>query len=250
VTVTIPFISTDTMTQAPSAGPSRNTMMQMTKAAAIIAVMALSFPTAPAMAQKARMPAHPAASAAKPLAMDVAGVRLGMPLAAVQAALAGIYRCSTYQVASFRQLVEREVRKRKGIPDGFGPDGTAVGDLTCQGPAGEHLRLYMAQTPAGEIVDRIDLTVSTKRVDLATLVGQVEGRYGRPTEGIPANGSWCITRCGGDLTMEPNPRITVRSDAWSLKIFGTRGRNARLADEAAVTAAAAREAPTAARGAF
>jgi hypothetical protein len=225
-------------------------MMQMTKAAAIIAVMALSFPTAPAMAQKARMPAHPASSTAKPLAMDVAGVRLGMPLAAAQTALAGTYRCSTYQSASFRQLVEREVRKRKGIPDGFGPDGTAVGDLTCQGPAGEYFRLFMAQTPAGEIVDRIDLTVSTKRVDLATLVGQVEAKYGRPTEGTPANGSWCITRCGGDLTMEPNPRITVRSDAWSLKIFGTRGRNARLADEAAVKAAAAREAPAAARGAF
>lgn len=224
-------------------------MMKMTNAAAIGAVMALSLATAPAMAQKARLAAQPASSA-NPLAMDVAGVRLGMPLAAVQAALAGTYRCSIYQSASFRQLVEREVRKRKGIPDGFGPDGTTVGDLTCQGPAGEYLRLFMAQTPAGEIVDRLDLTVSTKRVDLATLVGQVEAKYSRPTEGTPANGSWCITRCGGDLTMEPDPRITVRSDAWSLKIFGTRGRNARLADEAAVKAAAAREAPAAARGAF
>jgi len=222
-------------------------MMKMIKPAAIGAVMALSLPTAPAMAQKV---ARPGLSTARPLAMDVAGVRLGMPLAAVQAALAGTYRCSTYQVASFRQLVEREVRKRKGIPEGFGPDGTAVGELTCEGPAGEHLRLFMAQTPAGEVVDQIDLTVSTSRVDLATLVGQVEAQYGRPTEGTPANGSWCITRCGGDLTMEPNPRITVRSDAWSLKIFGTRGSNARLADEAAVKAAAAREAPTAARGAF
>lgn len=224
-------------------------MMQMIKAAAIGAVMALSLATAPAMAQKARLAAQPASSA-KPLAMDVAGVRLGMPLAAVQAALAGTYRCSTYQSASFRQLVEREIRKRKGIPDGFGPDGTAVGDLTCQGPAGEHLRLFMAQTPAGEIVDRIDLTVSTNRVDPATLLAQVEAKYRRPTEGVPSNGSWCTSRCGGDLTMEPNPRITVRSDAWSLKIFGTRGRNARLADEAAVKAAAAREAPAAARGAF
>jgi hypothetical protein len=222
-------------------------MMKMTKAAAIGAVMALSIPTAPAMAQKA---ARPGLSTARPLAMDVAGVRLNMPLAAVQAALAGTYRCSIYQSASFRQLVEREVRKRKGIPDGFGPDGTAVGDLTCQGPAGEHLRLFMAQTPAGEIVDRIDLTVSTKRVDLATLVGQVEGKYGWPTEGTPANGSWCITRCGGDLTMEPNPRITVISDVSSLKILGSRGRDARLADEAAVRVAAAREAPAAARGAF
>jgi hypothetical protein len=224
--------------------------MKMTKAAAISAVMTLSLSTAPAMAQKARLAAQLASSTAKPLAMDVAGVRLAMPLATVQAALAGTYRCSTYQVASFRQLVEREVRKRKGIPDGFGPDGTAVGDLTCQGPAGEHLRLFMAQTATGEIVDRIDLTVSTNRVDLATLVAQVEGKYGRPTEGTPANGSWCITRCGGDLTMEPDPRITVRSDVSSLKILGSRGRNARLADEAAVKAAAAREAPAAARGAF
>lgn len=225
-------------------------MMKMTRAAVIGAVTALSLATAPAMAQKTHGAARPAPSTARPLAMDVAGVRLGMPLAAVQAALAGTYRCSTYQVASFRQLVEREVRKRKGIPDGFGPDGTAVGELTCEGPAGEHLRLSMAQTPTGEIVDRIDLTVSTKRVDLATLVAQVEGKYGRPTEGIPANGSRCTGRCGGDLTMEPNPRITVMSDVSSLKILGSRGRDARLADEAAVKVAAAREAPAAARGAF
>lgn len=225
-------------------------MMKMTKAAAIGAVMALSLPTAPTVAQKARLAARPVPSAARPLAMDVAGVRLGMPLATVQAVLSGTYHCSTYQSASFPQLVEREVRKRKGISDGFGPDGTAVGDLTCQGPAGEHLRLFMAQTPAGEVVDRIDLTVSTNRVDLATLVGQVEGKYGRPSEGTPANGSWCTGRCGSDLTMEPDPRITVRSDAWALKILGGRGRNARLADEAAVRAAAAREAPAAVRGAF
>lgn len=224
--------------------------MKMTKAAVIGAVTALSLATAPAMAQKAQGAKRPSLSTAGPLAMDVAGVRLGMPLAAVQAVLAGTYRCSTYQSASFRQLVEREVHKRKGIPDGFGPDGTAVGELTCEGPAGEHLRLFMAQTPAGEIVDRIDLTVSTNRVDPATLLAQVEAKYLRPTEGTPANGSWCTGRCGGDLTMEPNPRITVRSDAWSLKIFGTRGSNARLADEAAVKAAAAREAPAAARGAF
>lgn len=224
--------------------------MKMIMATVIGVVTALSLATAPAMAQKVHRVARPAPFTARPLAMDVAGVRLGMPLAAVQAALAGTYRCSTYRVASFRQLVEREIRKRKGIPDGFGPDGTAVGDLTCQGPAGEHLRLFMAQTPAGEIADRIDLTVSTKRVDLATLVGQVEGKYGRPTEGTPANGSWCITRCGGDLTMEPNPHITVMSDVNALKILGSRGRDARLADEAAVKVAAAREAPAAARGAF
>ncbi|MEH3041331.1 MAG: hypothetical protein PGN21_14865 [Sphingomonas paucimobilis] len=248
MTVTIPSIST--MTPAPSAGLPRNTIMKMTRAAVIGAVTALSLATNPAMAQKGHGAARPAPSAARPLAMEVAGVRLAMPLATVQTALAGTYRCSTYQSVSFRQLVEREVRKRKGIPDGFGPDGTAVGDLTCQGPAGEYLRLFMAQTPAGEIVDRIDLTVSTRRVDLATLVGQVEAKYGRPTEGTPANGSWCTTRCGVDLTMEPDPRITVMSDARSLKILGSRGRNASLADEAAVKAAAAREAPAAARGAF
>lgn len=218
---------------------------------AVVAVtLALSLGAAPAVAQKARAAARPTLSGAGPLAMDVAGVRLGMPLTPVQAALAGTYRCSTYRSASFRQQVEREVRKRKGIPDGFGPDGLAVGDLTCKGPAGEYLRLFMAQTPTGEIVDRIDLTVSTDRVDPAALVRQVEGKYGRPTEGTPAYGSWCTGRCGGDLTMEPNPRITVRSDASSLKILGSRGRLARLADEAAVKAAAAREAPAAARGAF
>lgn len=108
----------------------------------------------------------------------------------------------------------------------------------------------MAQTLAGEIVDRIDLTVSTNPVNLATLVGQVEAKYGRPTEGTLVNGSWCINRCGVDLKMEPNPRIIVRSDAWSFKVLGSRGRAARFADETAVKAAAAREAPAAARGAF
>lgn len=88
------------------------------------------------------------------------------------------------------------------------------------------------------------------RVDVTELVRQVERKYGRPTEGTAANGSWCVGRCGFDLTMEPHPRITVRSDAWRFKILGSRGRNARLGDEAAITAAAAREAPAAKRGAF
>jgi hypothetical protein len=63
--------------------------MQMTAAAVIGAVTALLVAPAPVIAQKAHGASRPAPSTARPLAMDVAGVRLGMPLAAVQAALAG-----------------------------------------------------------------------------------------------------------------------------------------------------------------
>lgn len=193
----------------------------------------------------------PVTSGSGPVTMDVAGVRLGMPVAQAQAALAGTYRCELpSRTRSFQQLVDVEVGRRRGGSSFFGPEGTAVHELVCNGPSGEYLRVFMAQTPTGTVVDSIDLAIRTERVDRAELVRQVERKYGRPTEGTAANGSWCVGRCGFDLTMEPSPRITIISDAWRFKILGSRGRNARLADEAAVTAAATRQAPAAKRGAF
>lgn len=225
-------------------------MRRITTATGATLALALAL-LGPASAQTARNATKPALPRPDPLAMDVAGVRLGMPLAAAQAALAANYRCERPgRGASFEQMVEREVNRRRGLAEGFPPTGGAVGELTCNGPSGEYLRIFMAQLPTGTVVDRIDLHIRAERVDPAALVRQVETKYGRPTEGTAANGSWCIARCGYDLTMEPEPRITVRSDAWSFKILGSRGYNARQADEAAVKAAAAREVPAAKRGAF
>ncbi len=217
-----------------------------------IATLALAYSlTSEASAQTARRAAQPSPPRSNPLSMDVSGVRLGMPLAAAQAALASTYRCDRPgRDASFQQRVEREVNTRRGMAEGFPPTGGAVGELTCTGPSGEYLRLFMAQVSSGTVVDRIELHIRTERVDLSELIQQVDRKYGRPTEGSAANGSWCVTRCGYDLTMERDPRITVRSDAWSFKIIGSRGRSAREADAAAVKATAARTVPAAKRGAF
>jgi hypothetical protein len=174
-----------------------------------------------------------------------------MPVRAAEAALAGTYRCDApIRERSYRQLVDIEVKKRRGTSEIFGPAGAARGELICNGPSGEYLRVFMAQTPAGEVVDKIDLTVPYARVDKAALVRQVDAKYGRPTAGSAANGSWCATSCGSDFTMEPGPRVTTMDMGSGLKILASRGMNARRADEAAVKAAADLEAPPANRGAF
>lgn len=225
-------------------------MKQILNASALMTILTFAMQSS-ALAQSPGTRSRPVAPGSAPLAMDVAGVRLGMPVAQAQAALASSYRCEPpSRTHSFQQLVDVEIGRRRGGSSFFGPEGTAIHELACTGPSGEYLRLFTAQTPTGTVVDRIDLSIRTERVEAAELVRQVERKYGRPMEGTAANGSWCVGRCGFDLTMEPSPRITVISDAWRFKILGSRGRNARLADEAAIKAAAAREAPAAKRGAF
>lgn len=215
-------------------------------------MLALSLALAgPAVAQNARPAARPAASVRSPLTMDVAGVRLGMPLAGARAVLAGTYRCDRIdRAASFRQLVDIEVAKRKGVAQGFPPNDGAIGELDCNGPSGEHLRVFMAQTPSGEVVHRIQLFMSNERIDPLAIARQIDGKYGRPTEGTAVNGSWCVGRCAFDWAADPRPRLTTRSDASTFNIWAIRGRDARDADDAAVAAVAAREAPVSKRGAF
>lgn len=186
-----------------------------------------------------------------PLAMDVAGVRLGMSLAAAEGALAGTYRCRRekgYQ--TFQQLVDLEVAKRRGGGLGFPPQGTGVGNLFCDGPTGESLRVSMAQTASGPVVDQFQLSIPTNRVDPAALVRQIETRYGRPTSGTVANGAWCSGPCSPLISMQPGAVITTSLSGSSLQILGTRGQIAGEADEAAVKAAADRLSPPARRGAF
>ncbi|MGC5796159.1 hypothetical protein [Sphingomonas sp. NFX23] len=203
----------------------------------------------PSRKAQTRREAAPAAPARRgPLAMDVAGVRLDMSLADAQAALAGTYRCRPekgYQ--TFQQLVDVEVAKRRGAGLGFPPQGTGVGDLFCDGPSGEGLRVSMAQTAAGPVVDQFNLTIPTNRVDPAGLVRQLETKYGTPTDGTAANGAWCAGPCS---PLETRPAIRTTLSARSLQILGNRGRLARDADAAAVKAAADRLAPPAKRGAF
>jgi len=202
-------------------------------------------PSRKAQTQREAAPATPTRRG--PLAMDVAGVRLGMSLADAQAALAGTYRCRPekgYQ--TFQQQVDVEVAKRRGAGLGFPPQG-GVGDLFCDGPSGESLRVSMAQTSSGPVVDQFNLTIPTNRVNPAGLVRQLETKYGMPTDGTAANGAWCGGPCS---PLETSPSIRTTLSSRSLQILGNRGRLAHDGDAAAVKAAADRLAPPAKRGAF
>lgn len=200
-------------------------------------------------AQTTRRAAPPAPLPGRgPLAMDVAGVRLGMSLAAAEGTLAGTYRCRREQgYQTFQQLVDLEVAKRRGGGLGFPPQGSGVGDLFCDGPTGESLRVSMAQTASGPVVDRFQLSIPTNRVDPTALVRQIETRYGKPTSGTAANGAWCSDRCS---PLETSPAIRTSMSGSSLQILGKRGQIANDADKAAVKAAADRISPPANRGAF
>lgn len=183
--------------------------------------------------------------------MDVAGVHLGMPLAAAEAALAGTYRCRRETgYTTFEQQVQVEVEKRRGTASAFGPEGRGVGDLFCKGQSGEDLRVTMAQTSAGTVVDSMNMTIPTDRVDPAAIVRQVEGKYGRPTTGTVANGAWCTGRCEPLTTMNAGPWIGTQSLGTIFQILAGRGEAARKADEAAIKAAADLAAPPRTRGAF
>lgn len=204
-----------------------------------------------AEAQTAGKQARIDSSSRSPLSMDVAGVRLGMPLASAEAVLAGIYRCrreAGYQ--TFQQLLDLEVAKRRGVVIGFPPQGTGIGDLFCDGPSGESMRVSIAQVASGGVVDKIQLSIPTDRVDQGALVQQVSAKYGRPTTGTAANGAWCIKTCEPLAPMEAGPRIdTSYAKDW-FYIHATRGQLARRADEAALKLAAHKAAPQAKRGAF
>ncbi|GAA0460194.1 hypothetical protein [Sphingomonas molluscorum] len=200
------------------------------------------------------VPAH-AQSASEgrgPMQMDVAGVRLGMPLAQAQAAAtAGSYVCRPYgRKLTFEEQVDKEAKRRVGRSDPF-RQGTGTMQLECKGPGGADLRIDVAQLRSGPVVDSYRLQIPGAGIDLAAVRRQLAAKYGRPTVGNDTLGSWCDAgyRCGEGVVFSEGP-ITVVDAMTSVDIMATRGKRARAADEAAVAAAADAVAPKKTRAAF
>jgi hypothetical protein len=135
-----------------------------------------------------------------------------------------------------------------GLPDRDGRLATLPQRLLAPdlGPMST-IRVGIAQTASGPVVDKFQLSIPTNRVDPAALIRQIETRYGRPTTGTAANGAWCSDRCS---PLETSPAIRTTLSGSSLQILGKRGQLADDADKAAVKAAADRISPPARRGAF
>ena len=221
--------------------------MTMTRMAAfgIGVAMALAA-VAPTTAQR-RAPAAPmAARASGPLAMDVAGVRLGMRVDEAERALTGSYRCNRFGLAnSFDEMVQDEVSRRQRGSSPLRFTGSAPMSLMCQGPSGERLTAALVQTGRGSIVGGIDLVMDTTRVDAAAVERQVAAKYGRPSQGSQMNGKWCAGSCIGS-----GATFAIVSGGGEITMLVNRGFAARKAEDAAVKAAADRIAPASQRGAF
>lgn len=232
--------------RAGTAHPGTPSLFKLTLALATLGV---------ATGAEAQRPSTSPAPARGVAAMDVAGVRLGMGREAAQAAAtAASYRCERFgNTPSFEEQVGRLVSERRGekVPF-FGPRSGTM-QLNCTGPAGESLRVDFAQVGTGDVVDNIVFRADPGRVDQTAMRRQVAAKYGTPTVGNAAYGTWCDAgrRCDtlfatsqGDL-----PKFAVDTRT-GLQIGASRGALAERADEAAVQAEAARRAPARDRAAF
>ncbi len=220
----------------------------------VISIAALTASSAALAAppQQARPTAVGAPARAGVMSMDVAGVRLGMPLEQATAALrdAG-YLCHDQGMReqSFADAVAKEVDKRRGRAEFFDKD-TAVAEITCDGRGGEQLSIFFAQPAGGSVVDELSLHLPGDRFATADVMRQVETKYGRPTVGTVRSGKWCDPgyRCGqGGLSDGP---IIFTDIGTNATISAMRGLRASKADDAAVMAEADRIAPKSARAAF
>lgn len=221
------------------------------KASAAMPLLALVTVAVQPLAAHAQRVVAPARSIAS---MDVAGVRLGMTKVAAQAAAAtASYRCESFgREPSFDQKVQAEVeRRRGGRPIVAGGSGTL--QLNCSGPAGELLRIDFAQVRAGDVVEAVIFRADPSRVDRAAFRRQVEGKYGRPTVGTTAEGTWCDAgqRCATLFATQEGakPKLAVSTQP-GLQIAAFRGNDAKTADEMVVKAEAARQAPAGSSAAF
>lgn len=220
-------------------------MLRATSTLAIMGAIAMAG-TSVAEAQTRRAGSTPSTS---PMAMDVAGVRLGMPFEQVRAALAGTYRCDVSRNAlTFADLVQDEVTKRRGAIPAW-REGTGVYGALCKGPNGEDLKVFFAQAESGSVVRRFTLLIPTTGVDRADLLRQLAAKYGKPNRGEMNNGCWIEAGefCG---ILTKGPMFTIQDLSTAVSIVGERGKAAENADEAAIAAAADRIAPKKSKAAF
>ncbi len=208
----------------------------------IVAVLSVTAPAA----------AVPAPAGMSPLRMDVAGVRLAMPIEQVRTALAAAsYACRPFgNEADFAARVAAEVKDRTGTK-GTVPYTSGTMQLDCRGPNGEGLTIHFAQVRSGSIVDDYSLRIDGRTVDLPALRRQLVGKYGSPMVGTELRGSWCDAgyRCGESMVFSEGPTVIIDTTN-AVTINATRGTRAEKADDAAVMAAADRLVPRKTRAAF
>lgn len=216
--------------------------MKPTSTFLIVAVLSVTAPAA----------AVPAPAGMSPLRMDVAGVRLAMPIEQARTALAAAsYACRPFgNEADFAARVAAEVKDRTGTK-GTVPYTSGTMQLDCRGPNGEGLTIHFAQVRSGSIVDDYSLRIDGRTVDLPALRRQLVGRYGRPMVGTELRGSWCDAgyRCGESMVFSEGPTVIIDTTN-AVTINATRGTRAEKADDAAVMAAADRLVPRKTRAAF
>ncbi|PZU73876.1 MAG: hypothetical protein DI530_16960 [Sphingomonas sp.] len=202
----------------------------------------------PAAAQRMPGPANRG-----PMALDVAGVRLGMPVAQVRTALAGGWKCRSQPgETTFRQKVEDEVRKRRTGSSGRWGGGEGISSDACVGPGGEELVIRYAEVEGGPIVDGFTLSLSRDRFRREEVIRGLLAKFGRPMRPLADGGGyWCVpgARCSGLLLSEA-PIVQVVDASTAVIAEGARGSRARDADQAAVMAAADRQAPKRSNAAF
>lgn len=187
-----------------------------------------------------------------PMKLDVAGVRLGMPIGQVRTALAAAsYACTPFgNEADFATRVAAEVKSRTGSR-GQVPYMTGTMQFDCRGPNGEGLTVTFAQVRTGVIVDGYGLSIDGRTVDLPAVRRQLTAKYGRRTVGTDLRGSWCDPgyRCGDAMVFSEGPTVIIDTST-SVSINATRGTRAEKADDAEVMAAADRLVPKKIRAAF
>lgn len=185
-----------------------------------------------------------------PMTMEGAGVRLAMPYAQAKAGAEALgYSCQPFGKAlTFDERVAKAVDGRKGVSTWLRA-GTGTSELTCVGPSGESLRIFLAQPRGGAVVDRFELRFDGSRSDLAAVRRQLAERYGAPAAGRPGRTDWCMAaRCEG-LTFAKSPTFSVDT-LGAISVMATWGSRATEAEAAAVEAAADRVAPKRAGGAL
>ena len=114
--------------------------------------------------------AKPAPAGMSPLRMDVAGVRLAMPIEQVRTALAAAsYSCKPFgNESDFAARVAAEVKDRTGAR-GPVPYTTGTMQFDCHGLNGEGLTIRFAQVQAGSIVDNFSFRIDGRTVAIVDL---------------------------------------------------------------------------------
>lgn len=187
------------------------------------------------------------------MTMDVAGVRLGMPIGQATAALEGAgYRCrdNGMREMSHADRVADEVDKRRGQAKFFKAN-SAVAEMKCEGRAGEQMRIMFAQPAAGPVVDQVNLYMPGDRFAATDVARQVAAKYGSPTVKTTSGGLWCDPgyRCIGGTAFSEGPYVQS-TFGENANIIAFRGNRAEEAEDAAVMAEADRIAPKSSKPAF